>query len=101
MKISRRGTSADHGESSIELKTPSFAWRKSDSSITIKQSNVRDFSTKSHHSYTVSISLPELNNLSQLLSDAACADPGSFEKNLEHSLKALVRIQAVAAGVKT
>ncbi len=101
MKISRRGTAADHGESSIELKTPSFAWRKSDSSITIKQSSVKDFSTKSHHGYTISLSLPELVNLIQSVSEAAFADPALFEKNLEPSLKALTRIHAVVAGVKT
>ena len=101
MKISRRGTSADHGESSIELKTPSFAWRKSDSSITIKQSNVKDFSTKSHHGYTISLSLPEVICLLQSLAEAAQAEPISFEKGLEPSLKALLRIQAVAAGIKT
>jgi hypothetical protein len=101
MKISRRGTAADHGESGIELKTPSFAWRKSDSHITIKQSNVKDFSTKSHHGYTISLGLPELVNLIQCVSDAAFADPAAFEKNLEPSLKALTRLQAVAAGLRT
>lgn len=101
MKISRRGTSADHGESSIELKTPSFAWRKSDSSITIKQSNVKDFSTKSHHGYTISLGLPELVSLIQSLAEAAPVEPATFEKGLEPSLKALLRIQAVVAGLKT
>jgi hypothetical protein len=101
MKISRRGTSADHGESSIELKAPSFAWRKSDSSITIKQSNVKDFSTKSHHGYTISVGLPELVSLIQSLAEAAHAEPATFEKGLEPSLKALLRIQAVVAGLKT
>ena len=101
MKISRRGTAADHGESSIELKTPSFAWRKSDSSITIKQSNVKDFSTKSHHGYTISLGLPELVSLIQSLAEAAHAEPAAFEKGLEPSLKALLRIQAVVTGLKT
>ncbi|MBU1931991.1 hypothetical protein KJ965_04820 [Patescibacteria group bacterium] len=101
MKITRRGSAADHGESNIELGEPAFAWRKSDSCLTIKQSRVKDFSTKSRHSYTVCIKAPELNALIQALSDAAISDPGSFEKALEPSLKALVRIQAVVAGVKT
>lgn len=101
MKISRRGTAADHGESSIELNAPSFAWRKSDSSITIKQSNVKDFSTKSHHGYTISLGLPELVSLIQSLGEAAYAEPATFEKGFEHSLKALLRIQAVVAGLKT
>lgn len=101
MRVSRRGTAADHGESSIELKTPSFAWRKADSSLTIKQSKVKDFSTKSHHGYTISLSLPELASLIQALSEAALAEPSSFERGLEPSLKALTQIQAVVAGLKT
>lgn len=101
MKISRRGSAADHGESSIELKKPSFAWRKTDSCITVKQSNIKDFSTKSHHGYTLSLSLPEFVGLLDAISEAAIADPASFEKGLEPSLKALARIQAVAAGLKT
>lgn len=101
MKITRRGSTADHGESSIELAEPTFAWSKSNSCLTIKQSRVKDFSTKSQHSYTVRMTVPELNTLIRTLSDAAINDPITFEEALEPSLKALVRIQAVVAGVKT
>lgn len=101
MKIARRGAFADHGESSIELKAPSFVWRKLDSNMTIKHSGVKDFSTKSRHSYTISLSLPEMADLIQSLSDAALADPALFEEHLEPSLKAITRLQAVVAGLKT
>ena len=101
MKITRRGSAADYGESSVELAEPTFAWKKSDSCLTIKQSRVKDFSTKSRHSYTVRMTVAELNTLILTMSDAAISDPGSFEKMLEPSLKALVRIQAVVAGVKS
>lgn len=101
MKITRRGSAADYGESSVELGEPTFAWSKSDSCLTIKQSRVKDFSTKSRHSYTVRVTVSEINTLIQALSDAAINDPTVFEKALEPSLKALVRIQAVVAGVKT
>lgn len=101
MKITRQGSAADHGESSIELKEPTFAWSKSDSCLTIKQWRVKDFSTKSRHSYTIRATVSDLNALILALSDAAINDPGLFEKALEPSLKALVRIQAVVAGVKT
>lgn len=101
MKISRSGTSADHGVSSIELNTPAFTWRKSDSRLAIKQLNVKDFSTGSHHDYTIFLSLPELVSLFQCLSEAIQTEPVVFEKGLESSLKALIRIQAAVAGLKT
>jgi hypothetical protein len=101
MKITRRGSAADYGESSIELDEPALAWNKTDSCLTIKQSRIEDFSTKSRHSYTIRVTVPELNTLIQTLSDAAINDPISFEKALEPSLKALIRIQSVVAGVKT
>ncbi|SRR6266705_2545282 len=101
MKISRRGTSSDFGESSIEFKSPRFAWNKSDSCIMIDQSGVKDFSTTSRHNYTVRLTLPEVQGFVQALADAAMAQPDIFEKKMEQSLKALIRIQAVVAGVKT
>lgn len=101
MKITRRGSGADHGESSIELGEAKIAWRESDFCLTINQSHVKDFSTKSRHGYTVCVTVSEINTLIQTLSDVAIKDPASFEKALEPSLKALIRIQAIIAGVKT
>jgi hypothetical protein len=37
----------------------------------------------------------------QALADAAISDPCQFEKALEPSLKSLLRLQAVAAGITT
>lgn len=98
MKISRRGAAADFGESSIEFKTPGFAWNPTGSCLTIKQSRVKDFSTDSRHNYTVSLSLAEVQSLLLALSDAATSDPTTFEKGLDSSLKPLIRLQAVVAG---
>ena len=100
MKISRRGTSANHGESSIELGDPMFAWSSSDSCLDILQAGIRDFSTRSRHSYTISLTVTEINAILKTLSDAAVKDPDKFEKNLGISLKAILRIQAVLSGVK-
>jgi hypothetical protein len=100
MKISRKGSTADHGLSSVELTTPSFAWTKSDACLTIKQSHIKDFSTKAHHSYTIRITISELNEIFKSLSNAALADPVLFEKHLEPSLKALLQLQSVAAGAR-
>lgn len=69
MKISRRGASADFGESKIELNSPIFSWDSENSRITIKQFGVKDFSTNSRHNYTVSLSLMEIQSLLQAISD--------------------------------
>ena len=100
MKIVRRGSSADHGESSIDLTAPAIAWAVTDACITIKQSAVKDFSTKSRHSYTVRITQTELNKVLQTLAEAAMCDPAVFEKDFSASLKPLLQLQAVVAGLK-
>lgn len=99
MKISRRGASADFGESSIEFKSPTFAWSSEGACLTVKQSRVKDFSTDSRHNYTVRLSLAEIQGLLLAISDAAISDPPTFEKGLAQSIKPLVRLQAVVAGV--
>ena len=99
MKISRRGASADFGESSVELNAPTFAWNSATSCITIKKSRVKDFSTDSRHNYTVQLSLAEVQSLLLAISDAAILDPPTFEKGLEPSLKPILRLQAVVAGI--
>jgi hypothetical protein len=100
MKISRRGTTADYGVSSVELSLPAFAWVKADSCLTIKQTKVKDFSSKAHHDYTIRLTVSELNEILVLLSNAAFADPVVFEKHFENSLKALAKLQFVAAGIR-
>lgn len=99
MKIARRGTLADFGESSIELTAPVFTWNKGDSSLSIRQSDVKDFSTESHHNYNLRLSLDEIQKLLLALSDAAILEPHKFEKGLEQSLRPLLRLQAVVSGV--
>ena len=98
MKISRRGASADFGESGIKFKTPGFSWNPTASCLTIKQSRVKDFSTDSRHNYTISLSLADMQSLLLTLSEAAVSDPVTFENGLGSSLKPLVRLQAVVAG---
>lgn len=99
MRISRRGASADFGESSIELNAPAFSWSAENSCFTIKQSRVRDFAKGSHHDYTVRLSLTDMEHFLKAISDAAASDPVTFEKSLEPSIKPLLRILAVATGL--
>lgn len=98
MKVSRHGTARFQSVSTIEFAKPIFSWDHENSCVTIKQSRVRDFSTDSRHNYTACLSLVEVQSLLLAISDAAIADPTTFEKGLEPSLKPLLRLQAVIAG---
>ncbi len=100
MKISRRGASADYGESSIELLGPEISWDKSKSRLIIKKRNVKDFSSKSKHSYTIGIDATELVDIIRVMSEAAAASPDDYEKQFEQSLKPLIRLIAVIGGLK-
>ena len=99
MKINRRGARADHGLSSIEFRAPVVSWVKSDSTLTIKQSDVKDFSTTARHSYSVKASMAEVNEFLKALATAASEDPSTFEKGLEPSLKALIKLQHIVSGL--
>jgi len=98
VKISRRGAAADFGENSVDLTAPAFSWNRKNSCINIKKSSVKDFSTNSRHNYTVCLSLSEVRDLLQTMSDAAILDPAPFAKGLESSLKHILRIQTVVVG---
>jgi hypothetical protein len=99
MKITRSGARANHGQSTIEFASPRFSWIKSDSTLTIRQSDVKDFSTTAHHSYAAKINAAEINEIIATLARAATDDATLFEKILEPSLKPLLQLQNVVAGV--
>lgn len=100
MKITRSGARANHGQSHIEFTAPKFAWVKVDSTVTIRQSDVKDFSTTAHHSYAVRITAEEINELLKVISAAAASDPTFFEKALEPALKSILRLQHVVSGLQ-
>jgi len=99
MKITRSGSRSNHGQSHIQFNAPRVAWVKTDSTITIRQSDVKDFTTTSHHSYVIRISAEEVNELFKVISAAAVCDPTYFEKALEPSLKSILQLQQVVAGL--
>lgn len=101
MKISRRGSSADHGTFAIELNAPTINWTTNDNCLTIKQTHIRDFNTKSHHGYTIKISTTEIKTIISTLAQAAQKDPSTFENYFESALKDLCQLQAIAAGLKS
>lgn len=71
---------------------------KNDSTITIRQSDIKDFSSAAHHSYAVKIKTTEIHSIIAVLAKAAKDDPECFEKILEPSLKQLTQLQIIAAG---
>jgi hypothetical protein len=99
MRISRRGSLADHGTYEIDLNSPVINWKMSDRCLTVKQAHIRDFNTKSHHEYTIKINMSEITKIIASLAQAAQKDPNMFEKDLKISLKDLCQLQAIAAGL--
>lgn len=69
MKISRVGSSANHGRSQINLKDPKVSWNKTENSIDLRSTYVSDFSTESKHDYTVQIDLELIASIIRLLGD--------------------------------
>ena len=94
MDISRRGTSADHGLSSINLKDPSVSWNETNEVVEIKKSSVKDFSTESHHNYKISLSLDEIAKIFHAVASAANRNPKLLAEMQAQTLKSLLQIQA-------
>jgi hypothetical protein len=63
MKITRRGTSRDHGPATIELKNVICSFDPSDGMFHLKAMNVSDFRAEATHNYDVSLSPQELDKL--------------------------------------
>ena len=99
MKISRTGSAANHGIKTVTLASPKFAWSTIDSSLSIRNGRAKDFSTSSHHSYALSVSMQELNEFLAALAKAALANPEVIEAGLAPSLKHLAQIHGVVAGI--
>ena len=99
MKITRRGSAADHGPREIGLSSPTFQWSSSKACLSIRQGRVKDFTTSAHHSYNVEISPEEINAILEALAKTALADPKAIERHLASSLKSLVQLQSVVAGL--
>jgi hypothetical protein len=102
MKISRRGTFANHGTTSVELKKVNVSWDARGSNIVIKSSGIRDFSTDSNHNYTISIPLEDFAKIIKAVGLSGVASSATdLEAALETEIKALHRILAAATGLLT
>ena len=99
MRISRRGSSADFGESTIIMDKSSFSWDEKNSTVKIQAQRIKDFSTDSRHNYEIYVSVEEIAQVISVLAKAAMEKPGEIEQCMASSLKDLVRLQAVVAGL--
>lgn len=99
MKISRRGTYADFGTSSISLSKPKFDWAAEKFQLSIKDTAVSDFSTGSTHNYDIQIRSDEIVQILSVLAKAALSNPTLFEEKLGDALKSVTQLQAVLSGI--
>ena len=99
MKIARTGSAANHGTSEINLPTPKFEWSAAKSAIVIRHGRVKDFTTTSNHSYNIEVTAPELISLLETLALSALKEPDLIEKLFTPSLKSLVQLNQIVAGL--
>lgn len=102
MKISRYGSTANHGTSTIDLKKIRVAWDEDKNSVIIRSNSVRDFNTDSNHNYRIDISLDELAGIISMLgSEGVDSCPDEIEHEFEKHIKSLNRIVYAASGILT
>ncbi|MBN1461546.1 MAG: hypothetical protein JXA57_18610 [Armatimonadetes bacterium] len=100
MKISRRGSRAHHGVSSIDFASPCFAWNDTEGVLDVRQSHVTDFTTASTHDYTVSIAITEILAMLQILSEAVGkAENGLLASSLRPATADAIRLALAGIGV--
>ena len=99
MKIQRRGSGADHGPSSVDLKKPTVSWDSKNALIEFRENSIPDFSTTSRHDYKVSISLAELAKILSIIGEKPVNDsPEIISSALSPSLRPLLRIVSICIG---
>ena len=99
MKISRVGSSANHGRSFISIKEPKISWNKSEDLIQIRASCISDFSTDSRHDYTLDIGLDEIASILKLLGDRLPNEvPEVLASNFSPVLREIIRLEKVCIG---
>jgi hypothetical protein len=96
VRITRRGHSADHGPSTLDLSQPTIRWEAEGQCISISKPGITDFSGYARHDYTVQLSLPDLAEILAAVGAAPVEDyPEALSSALSPSLRALIRIVGV------
>lgn len=78
MEITRRGSAYNYGKRTMSLNNPRFSCDKSQASVIVESSNVKDFNGESHHDYTAILSSDELVEILNTLAASAMVDPENF-----------------------
>ena len=93
MKISRRGSLADHGTASITLKKPTICFAYGSEELTISQSVVTDFRTDATHGYEVEIPLDEVVKIIDALArDGLSSSREKLVEGLVPATRSLLRL---------
>lgn len=99
MKISRRGSSADHGSRSIRINKPTIKWNKKLGVVQFRQSRIGDFATDSTHDYTIEISLSEISKIIEIVGGELVNEvPDTISEEFSPCLRELIRIKKACIG---
>ena len=99
MEISRIGSSRIRGRYDINIKLSTIEWNSEEEVIEINDKCVEDFSTDSHHDYTIKISLSEMSKIIQKLGDeVADNNPDIIAKELSTCLREIIRLEKACIG---
>lgn len=100
MKISRRGSSANHGSRSIALSDPVIRWNKKLGVVQFRQSRIGDFATDATHDYTIDIALSEIREMIKVIGGQPVNEfPDTISDEFSSCLRELIRIQKACIGV--
>jgi hypothetical protein len=98
MTMNRHGSEKNHGSSMVKLGSPRFKWDSANGLIAVKQAAVSDFSGQSRHNYHITLSLEELAEILEQVSENAAVDsPGAVSGAFSKTLKALVCLTTFSA----
>lgn len=99
MKILRRGSTADHGQKSIDLKSPDVKWDARNESIVFRKRSVVNFSGASKHDYEVSLSLKEIGLILSVVGEKPVEEsPKAISSTLSIYLRQLLRLVSTCVG---
>ncbi len=99
MKISRKGSSADHGTKYIELNDARITWNNEHHILQFRKQRIKDFVSDATHDYTVDISLSEIRTMLKVIGDKPVSEvPDILSNELSPCLREIIRIQQACVG---
>lgn len=92
MKITRVGAKAYNGPRTIFMNDIVLEYEKATKEIIIRACDIKDFTTKSHHNYKISLSLSELGKILESVSEESKNSSEDLSKELGPYMLHLIRI---------